>query len=104
MTDLEILLLYGNWIEDISPLAELVNLERLDLSDNHITDIEALSELKELVWLMLDFNQISDISVLLQLTSLEQVNIRGNNLDLTPGSAALQIIGELEGRGVQVLY
>lgn len=74
MTDLEILLLYGNRIEDISPLAELVNLERLDLSDNHITDIEALSELKELVWLMLDFNQISDISVLLQLTSLEQVN------------------------------
>ena len=104
LTDLEILLLYGNRIEDISPLAELVNLERLALSDNHITDIEALSELKELVWLMLDFNQISDISVLLQLTSLEQVNIRGNNLDLTPGSAALQIIGELEGRGVQVLY
>ncbi|MEL7038769.1 MAG: leucine-rich repeat domain-containing protein [Cyanobacteria bacterium J06592_8] len=50
--------LNGLNLTDISPVAQLTNLESLSLSDNEITDISPLSELTNLKKLYLSGNEI----------------------------------------------
>ena len=70
---------------DISPLANLINLERLSLSGNGITDISSLAGLKKLRDLSLRHNYIVDFSPLAGLTSLEVLRISNNwGTDFTP--------------------
>ena len=73
------LLLWGNNISDISPLAGLTQLESLILGDNSISDISALSGLTKLRFLQVG-NNISDISVLSGLTKLTDLDLGDNNI------------------------
>ena len=77
---MEELYLQDNNIADISPLSELINLKKLDLSNNLLEDLEPLSE----------------------LGNLEFVDLLGNEIDLSPDSKALEVIEELEDKGVGV--
>ncbi len=72
LINLEVLSLEGNGISDISPLAELKKLQRLDLSRNHIEDIRPLAGLTELRILVLEGNPVRDLAPLagLNLTEL----------------------------------
>ena len=72
LTALDTLILSGNLITDISPLANLSNLRRLDLGSRGVL-------------LGLVKNQVADITVLKDLDKLEEVLIADNLVkDLTP--------------------
>jgi Leucine-rich repeat (LRR) protein len=91
--NLEVLFLYSNKIQDISPLAGLTKLFLLDLEDNQVKNISALSKLSELYILSLAYNPIGNIQPLSELTSLEglllhnteisDITILANMLNLT---------------------
>jgi hypothetical protein len=69
-----------NQISDITPLAELTNLEILELNNNRISDVTPLIELKKLNWLYLSDNQISDPSPLAELTGLRALALSNNQI------------------------
>jgi len=67
-----------NQISDISPLAELVNLEELWLHENDVEDISALAYLVNLTELRIPWNpRISDLSPLAGLTNLRLLQLGG---------------------------
>jgi hypothetical protein len=80
------LLLQGNNITNLAPLANLTTLEHLYLSGNHsITDISPLSSLTRLKRLYLDFNRISDIRPLAGMTALTHLGLTHNSIsDVNP--------------------
>ena len=87
LTALETLFLDNNQIDDLTPLADLKNLETLFLGYNHnqITDLTPLNQLTKLRWLLLYRNQIDDLTPLVDLKSLESLHLDGNPIiDLTP--------------------
>ena len=75
----------SNSVSDLSPLAELTNLEFLILDSNTISDISAVAGLTNLESLVLDSNTISDISAVAGLTNLTFLNLRDNSIsDISP--------------------
>jgi len=70
LTNLQVLHLGNNQITDLSPLANLTNLQILHLSNNQITDLSPLANLTNLQVLYLSNNQITDITPLANLTNL----------------------------------
>ena len=82
---LEKLLLNKNLIDDLTPLAGLVNLTDLGLGRNEISDITSLASLVNLERVDLDYNQIEDAGPLAGLTALRYVRLCGNPMsDLSP--------------------
>jgi LPXTG-motif cell wall-anchored protein len=97
------LMLYGNQIADISPLANLTKLVNLDLDENLITSLDDLGQLKNLESLLVAFNQIEDIRILRELPKLYQVSLYGNEgLDFSKGSEDFEVIRDLIKAGVMV--
>jgi hypothetical protein len=80
LTDLVVLSLWQNDITDISPLAGLVNLERLFIDDNRIRDISPLAGLANLEDLHLAENLIADISPLAELDNLWDLDLHDNRV------------------------
>ena len=89
------LILTDNKIKDISPLANLIQLEELHIGTadfslfapktNQISDITPLSNLTRLKYLYLGRNQIRDITPLANLIQLERVTLASNQIsDITP--------------------
>jgi len=78
----------NNLLTDISPLADLTQMEMLNLSGNQLSDITPLyrgSGQSALTWLNLSQNQISDLTPLERLTDLKYLFL-GSNLisDVSP--------------------
>ena len=73
LTNLEVLSLSGNGITDISPLAGLLKLRLLHITDNHIEDFSPLAGLINLRELWITKNWARDLSMLtdLNLTTFE---------------------------------
>lgn len=67
-------------LEDVSPLASMINLKHLNLSKNNIRDVSPLNSLVKLSELHLNHNNITDISSLTALTSLLELNVSFNSL------------------------
>ena len=85
LTNLEWLFLGSNAISDIAPLANLTNLEGLFLESNTISDIAPLANLTNLTGLYLYVNSISDIAPLANLTNLEGLFLESNAIsDIAP--------------------
>ena len=85
MTALTYLNLADNYVDDLSPLANLVNLEKLDLFDNDLQNVAPLADLKNLKHLILTENHIRDFSRLTGLMNLQILWIKGNPIkDLHP--------------------
>ncbi len=83
--NLEILVLFGHNIRDVSPLAGLNNLSRLMLRHNNITDVSPLSGLSNLTSLDLADNNIRDVSPLSGLDNLTSLDLGANNImDVSP--------------------
>lgn len=67
------------YLSDITPLANLTNLEELYLNQNRTMDISSLSDLKKLRILDLGHNVIADLSPLSELINLEELNLFDNH-------------------------
>ena len=105
LPELEMLILSDNEISDISVLASLKRLKHIYLSHNNVVDISALLGLPDLRTVALEDNQIVDIQVLAGnegISSLDWVDVRYNNLDLSRGSPTRLNVAALERRGVAV--
>ncbi|MBY0149062.1 leucine-rich repeat domain-containing protein [Neobacillus niacini] len=101
--NLEDLTLFGNQIEDLSPLRNLTNLVFLDLDENLITSLDELIQLTNLESLYLSSNQIEDITVLNELTKLTYVTLYDNEgLDFSKGSEDVEVLKNLLSNDVSV--
>jgi len=107
LTSLKGLLFGNNSVSDISPLENLNKLEWLSCSNNLVSDISPLQNLINLEVLYFRENRVSDISALVNNPGFgngDEIDMRWNYLDLTPGSQNMQDINNLIGRGVGVHY
>lgn len=95
MRKLKRLILSGNQIADISPLADLTDLELLYIDNNRISDISPLSNLRKIRHLGLIGNSISNLTPLASMTNMRSLHL-GKNLirDITPleGMKQLEIV------------
>ncbi|WP_339147934.1 MULTISPECIES: leucine-rich repeat domain-containing protein [unclassified Sutcliffiella] len=122
--NLEVLFLYSNSIEDITPLTGLTKLFILDLEENKIKDVSALSKLTDLYILGLANNPITNIQPLEGLTSLEGlflhnteisdissleyllnltfITLADTNIDFSPDSVVWDLLNVWADAGVYV--
>ena len=85
LTQLETINLSGNKIIDMTPLENLTHLTHLELSGNKIIDITPLANLTHLTHLELSSNKIINITPLANLTQLTHLELTGNHiLDHSP--------------------
>ena len=90
-----------NAIADLSPLAELDNLQELWLGSNLVVDLQPLATLPSLSTLALQSNLIEDVSALSGITTLQTLILWGNEItDISPlagltGLLDLQLNGNL---------
>ena len=80
LTQLEWLELVNNLISDLTPLQHLKGLEHLNLDANVIENVSPLAQLTRLELLYLENNNISDVSPLAGLTQLERLDLRNNSI------------------------
>ncbi|MCX5644140.1 MAG: leucine-rich repeat domain-containing protein [Phycisphaerae bacterium] len=88
------LVLEGNQISDVSPLAGLIGLRRLELNSNQVKDITPLSSLIGLTRLGLYENRVDSLKRLFALVLLESLELRHNkltNLDGLSGLVSLKV-------------
>jgi len=103
-TNLSHLYLNNTGLSDLSALAGHTNLNNLGLADNQLTDLSPLATLPHLRWVSLWNNQVQNLAAFAGLTNLDYVDLRYNWLNTNSGSAAMTIIGLLQGRGAFVEY
>lgn len=97
LTQLEILYLKQDGIEDISPLSGLVNLEQLDVSGNYkIADIAAVRDMNKLKSLNVSINAVSDLSPVSGLSNLERLNAAKNQIEKLPDMSAMTSLKALD--------
>ncbi len=79
----------NNQISDLTPLAQLTNLETLTLRYGEMEDLSPLASLTQLTELDLTGGRFSDISPLARLTNLQSLSLSTNNAlsDITPLSS-----------------
>ena len=83
--NLKWLILSGNRVSNLDPLAGLTQLEYIALPGNEVSDISGLANLLRLNRLLLDGNQISDLSPLANLTNLTFITLHANRItDVRP--------------------
>ena len=70
----EILICYGNFLSDFSPIVELPNLKTLDVAHTGLTSIDFLSDMRQLEVLSVGENSISDISVVTNFSNLRSLD------------------------------
>lgn len=83
-------------------IGNLTKLQVLDLSNNELLDVD-LSPLTAFRQLYLSNNLLSSVDFLEGLNKLELIDITNNRLDLTANSPSRIKLDQLEGNGVQVL-
>ena len=76
LSNLEDLDLAQNNLVDITQVGQLTKMKRLNLSQNAIVDISALAPLTDVYYLHLMQNQIADISALAGMTGITEINIQ----------------------------
>jgi internalin A len=93
LTNLQTVTIKGGKIRDLKPLAGLSNLEYLDVSNNQIADLGPLAKLTKLKTLQVSNNQIQDLSPLASLTAMETLHLDGNQIvDLKPLAGLKELV------------
>lgn len=80
----------GRWVSksDLTPLANLTNLESLYLRGENISNIDALSNLSSLEILSLNYTKVSNLNALSNLKKLKSLSIGDTNVkDVSPLSS-----------------
>ena len=84
-TNLRVLSIHGNSIEDLTPLANLTKLRYLNLGGCQVKDVSPLQNLMSLEFLSLQVNDITDVTPLANLVNLRKLSVLKNPiLDYTP--------------------
>lgn len=85
LTELEYLFLSSNQVSDLAPIKDLRSLKRLTLNSNQISDLSPLENLTNLSWLTFLFNEVENIEPLKGLTKLSWLIMSNNQIsDLRP--------------------
>lgn len=85
LSNLQILDLCGTQAGDISPLTTFNNLKSLDLTQSHVKDISPLATLSSLRSLFLSGTQVTELSPLAGLNNLEILFLSGTRVaDISP--------------------
>ncbi|RAP73689.1 lectin-like domain-containing protein [Paenibacillus montanisoli] len=93
LTNLEILWMTANQINNLSPLSNLTKLTQIRVGSNQISDLSPLSNMTQLTYLDVGDNQISDISPISNLVQLTNLNISKNHIsDISSLSALTNLI------------
>ena len=71
-------------IESLDGFGPMPNLNRLDLCNNGITDLTGIERYQNLKNLVIRNTQINDLSPLIGLPLLEELDLRGVDVDLSP--------------------
>lgn len=75
----------SNSVSDVTPLADLKNLQSLHLARNQISDLRPLANLRNLTFLLLAEQPVSDLTPLANLKCLEELYLYGTHVsDVTP--------------------
>lgn len=90
MPDLEIITIFGEQIQDISPLRNLSAVRELELGRNSISDISALEGKESLEFIGFLDNPLTDISVLGSCPMLKSMDLRG-----TGGRYSGEVLAEM---------
>ncbi|MCI2254210.1 leucine-rich repeat domain-containing protein [Domibacillus sp. PGB-M46] len=108
--------LEGSNVTDISEISNLKKIHQTDLSHNRIEDITPLSNLPTLMWLDISYNHVTDIKPLLENLEnglpiaergkfdVPQFDVTYNYIDIAENSLGLNIVNELKGKGVRMIY
>lgn len=97
--------LAGNQITSLAPLAVSPSLRVLDIAGNRVSDISLFAQFSYLRNLVLSDNEITDLQAFVDNEGVgknDTIDLRGNPLDLSPGSAVAAQIVQLRSRGVIV--
>jgi internalin A len=98
-----------SYVQDLSPLADLPDLQTLILSRDAgaegqlLEDLSPLSEISTLESLDLSHQGITDLTPLMGLPNLQELNVSGNYLNLDPDSSTGQQLQALRDQGVDVV-
>lgn len=87
---------------DISHLSALQLLEELKISHAPVTDFTALPTLREIKVLDLSYTGISDLRVLSTMSSLESLTLTGNNIKVLRGLEGMFNLAHLDIAGTNV--
>lgn len=90
-----ICLVKNKYINDISPLADLVNLRMLDLGKANVANIAPLARLNNLQYLYLNDTQVADIKPLSQLNNLRKLDLNNTKVTDVEPLASLYNLQEL---------
>lgn len=82
MNHLKVLDLPSNELKDITPLSNLVNLQKLDLEANYISDLSPISQLKKLVFVSFVANEIRDVRPVIELSKKAYINVQNQKVFL----------------------
>lgn len=80
ISNLRVISLNQNQIQNTEPLSKLSRLVSLDISANNLKSLVGIDELSELYWLNASNNQLADAEVLQDLKKLKRLYIRNNQL------------------------
>ena len=85
--------LYNDNITDLSPLAELKNLQALRISNTKVSDLSPLSSMMNLQQIWIEFSPVSDLSPLVSLPSLREIHIENVSTlrDISPVSEIINL-------------
>ncbi len=89
LSNLEVIDLSNNGIEDASFLKPLTHLKKVNLSKNKLTDISTIVDNQNLEELNLSDNQINNINKIQFMQKIKYLNLTNNNLtDISPLSSS----------------
>lgn len=79
------LMISGQSVQSLAPIAGLKELVFLNLSGNRISDLESLKDLSRLHVLILDNNNIRDLTALAEVKQVVELNLANNEIiDIAP--------------------
>ncbi|KAL0489432.1 hypothetical protein AKO1_009192 [Acrasis kona] len=100
MTKLRYLnLSYNKFIEDLSPLGSLTELEELDASGNHIKDLTCLEKFQSqqsLCTLRLNLNSIPDLDQIVVMQGLKELSLNSNQITILDPLLKMKRIREVD--------
>lgn len=102
LSNLEYLLLSETQVSDLTPLAQLTELKYLDLWETPVNDLSPLASLTKLETLYLNGTQVSDLSPLEDLTELEVLGLSDSAIQKLPAMDRLTNLKEVDLRGTCV--
>lgn len=106
LVQLRVLHAWGAALTDISAVSAMRLLQELHVENNAIVDVSGVSSLSNLTSLNISGNRIRDISPLLRNPGIglaDYVDLRENQVALSPSSSQSAAILDLQKRGVNLL-